>query len=109
MAVLDVMTENRVRNAVNYLSRFGEVRSAYLFGSHVKGKPDQFSDIDVAVFIEGVEKWGIQRRAKTAAAAQKEFGDDLEIHFFSIENLLNPHPASFAAYIFKNGEKIELS
>jgi len=31
------------------------IQSRYLFGSHVDGTADQWSDIDVAVFMEGVE------------------------------------------------------
>jgi predicted nucleotidyltransferase len=52
---IDTTVESRGLSAVEVLSGLGAVRAAYLFGSHVEGTPDEWSDIDVAVFMEGVE------------------------------------------------------
>jgi predicted nucleotidyltransferase len=55
MAQLDVMMEQRIKVAVAAVLRFGRVVCSYLFGSQVEGTADRWSDIDLAVFVEGVE------------------------------------------------------
>ena len=57
MCAVDAAIESKALAAVKVLSGLGVVRAAYLFGSHVEGTPDQWSDIDVAVSMEGVEHW----------------------------------------------------
>lgn len=103
MAVLDSITEERVRRAVEILSRLAKVHAAYVFGSRVEGRADSHSDIDVAAFVEGLEEWDLKRRAQTAARVQKEAGDDLEIHFFRAADLENPPSASFASHVLRSG------
>jgi predicted nucleotidyltransferase len=53
MRTVDAAIESRALAAVKVLSSLGMVRAACLFGSHVEGTPDEWSDIDVAVFMEG--------------------------------------------------------
>jgi len=105
MAQLDVAIEERVRAALACLSRLAPVRAAYLFGSQVEGRADRWSDIDLAVFIEGVEEWNLHDRARIAAQVQGEAGDDVEPHFFPAEALEHRHDASFAAWILNHGVK----
>ncbi len=92
--------------AVEVLSRLGAVHAAYLFGSHVDGTPDQWSDIDVAVFMEGVEHWDIHERAMAMAMVMEKVGNDVEAHLFPISSLDNPPRASFAEYILRHGIRI---
>ncbi len=47
--------EDHALAAVRVLSDLGVVRAACLFGSQVEGTPDQWSDIDVAVLMDGLE------------------------------------------------------
>ncbi len=70
MGTLDTTIEGRALAAVKVLSDLGAVRAAYLFGSHVEGTPDQWSDIDVTVFMEGVEHWDIHQRATAHRTAR---------------------------------------
>jgi hypothetical protein len=49
----------------------------------------------------------LAKRVKTAVAVMKEAGDDIEIHFFPAESLVNPDPASFAAFIMQNGVRVD--
>ena len=106
MAELDITVEQRARAAVAYLSRFATVTAAYLFGSQVEGTADRWSDIDLAVFIEGVEAWDLHDRARTAARVQKEVGDDIELHFLPAGALQRHHNASFAAWVLHHGVKL---
>jgi predicted nucleotidyltransferase len=94
---------NRSRDALAVLSRFGQVRAAYLFGSQAEGRTDRWSDIDIAAFMDGVEGWDIRQRAKTMARVQRECGADIEVHLFAASSCENPPPASFAAYILRHG------
>lgn len=107
MADIDAVIERRSRYAVEVLSRYAPVAAAYLFGSQVEGRADEWSDIDVAAFLEGIESWDLATRAHTAALVQKEAGDDIELHFFSTRSLHQPEVASFAAYILAHGIPIK--
>ncbi len=106
MAQLDIAVEQRARAAVAYLSRFTTVTAAYLFGSQVEGRADQWSDIDLGVFVEGLRAWDLHDRARIAAQVQKEAGDDIELHFFPAESLHRHHSASFAAWVLDHGVRL---
>jgi len=103
MAVIAAEIERRALAAVQIIARMATVRAAYLFGSHVEGHPDQWSDIDIAVFMDGIETWDIERRASAMAKVQLEAGIDVEAHLFPAANLDHPEPASFTHYILHHG------
>jgi len=106
MGTVDTTVESRALAAVEVLSRLGAVRAAYLFGSHVEGIPDQWSDIDVAVFMEGVEHWDIHQRATVMALVMEKVGNDVEAHLFPVTALDNPPRGGFAQYILRHGIRI---
>jgi predicted nucleotidyltransferase len=106
MGTVDTAIESRALAAVEVLSRLSAVRAAYLFGSHVEGTPDSWSDIDVAVFMEGVEQWDVHQRAKAMALVMQEAGSDVEAHLFPVLALDNPARGSFAEYILRHGIRI---
>ncbi|HUV65686.1 MAG TPA: nucleotidyltransferase domain-containing protein [Sedimentisphaerales bacterium] len=106
MAQIDITVEQQARAAVASLSRFAPVTAAYLFGSQVEGRADQWSDIDLAVFVEGLEAWDLYGRARIAAQVQSEAGDEVELHFFPAESLQRHHSASFAAWVLNHGVKL---
>ena len=108
MAQLDVIMEQRIKVAVAAVSRFGRVVRAYLFGSQVEGTADRWSDIDLAVFVEGVESWDIHQRARVAAQVQKTAGDDVEIHFLPAKALQERDDASFAAWVLTHGVEVKI-
>ena len=103
MSSLDHIIQRRVRDVLTTLIQRVPLRKAYLFGSHVEGKADQWSDIDLALFIDQVEIWPLQQRIRFCSTIQKEMGDDLELHLFPASVLDSPDPASFAEYILKHG------
>ncbi len=106
MGTIDRTVESRALAAVKVLSGLGVVRAACLFGSHVEGTADQWSDIDVAVFTEGVEHWDIQQRAEAMALVMEKVGSEVEAHLFPVSDLDNPPRASFAKYILHHGIRI---
>lgn len=106
MALLDVGVEDRVKAAAKTLSRIGNVRAIYIFGSQVDGGTDRWSDIDVAVFMEEVENWDIHQRARVMALVMEEAGSNVETHLFPISSFDNPMRGSFAEYIIQHGVRV---
>ncbi len=107
MARIDPSVTEKAKAALEVLSRMTEVDSAYLFGSQVEGRSDEWSDIDLAVFIEGLDSWSLRDRVGAAVEVQKAVGDDVEVHFFPALAAREPPPASFADWILTHG--VELS
>ncbi len=103
MAVLDSQVEQKALTAVRTLGRLGAVRAAYVFGSQVEGGAHRWSDIDLAVFMEGVENWDIQKRARAMALVMEEVGSDVESHLFPCSALENPAPGGFVEYVVQHG------
>ena len=103
MAVLDARVEDKALAATRTLSRRGVIRVAYVFGSQAEGRSDPWSDIDVAVFMEGVEDLDIRSRAGMMADVMEEAGSDVEVHLFSASRLERPEPGGFVEYIVRHG------
>jgi predicted nucleotidyltransferase len=106
MGTVDATVEGRALAAVQVLSQLGTVRAAYLFGSHVEGTPDEWSDIDVAVFMEGIEPWDIHQHVAAMALVMAKVGSDVEAHLFPAASLDHPPRGGFAQYILRHGLRI---
>ncbi len=78
----------------------------YVFGSHITGRADEWSDIDVAAFMEEASTWDLFERTRIIVNVQKKIGYDIEIHLFPTSPFKSPEPGSFAADIIKNGVRI---
>lgn len=107
MARLDPVIAERARRAVRSLAEEARVEAAFVFGSRVDGTPDQWSDIDIAAFVQGLEEWDIERRAQASARVQGIAGDDIELHLFPAVHFKSAPKASFAAYVQRMGVQIE--
>ena len=103
MALSSPIIEQRAGQALRVLALHMQVHAGYIFGSHVDGTPDAYSDIDLAVFVEGLEAWDIFQRADMTALVQSEVGDNIELHYFPAHALESSDPASFAAYVLHHG------
>jgi predicted nucleotidyltransferase len=106
MGSVDPTVESQALAAVKVLSGLSAVRAAYVFGSHVAGTPDQWSDIDVGVFMEGIEHWDIHQRAKAMALVMEKVGSDVEAHLFPASSFDDPPRGGFAEYILRHGIRI---
>ena len=94
MASLDAEVRRQALAAAQVLRRMTPVRAVYVFGSRVEGDAHQWSDIDVALFLDGIDDWDLSRRAQVMFQVQKEAGLDVE--------------GSFAAYIVAHGIRLPL-
>jgi len=97
----------RAAEAVAALARRVPVSAAFVFGSQVDGRATEHSDIDIAVFAQGVETWDLMEHARVASRVQAEVGDDIELHIFPDAQLGHCEPASFAAYVQKHGALVD--
>jgi len=107
MAPLDADVKQRALAARQTLARFGTVRAVYVFGSRVSGSADQWSDIDVAAFMDGIDNWDLQRRARAMTQVQQEAGLNVEAHIFPDTARRHPQRGSFAEHILKHGVHID--
>ncbi|MBF0634284.1 MAG: nucleotidyltransferase domain-containing protein [Nitrospinae bacterium] len=108
MVVLPATLERRAREAALEFSNYYPVRAAYLFGSHITGMADEFSDIDLAIFADSVETWDAVKRAQTISRVQLKAGFDIEFHVFSSSSLDAPDLPSFAAYVRRHGAAVDI-
>lgn len=108
MAVVDAVIADRALEAVRVIAQWGRARAAYLFGSQVQGTADEWSDVDVAVFVEGAEEWDFERVSRACGAAQRRAGLDIEMHVFPASSYENPPRASFAQYILNHGVPLDI-
>ena len=107
MALINPVIEQRAAQALRLLARHMKIRAGYIFGSHVDGTADAYSDIDLGVFVEDLEAWDIFARTDMTAHVQRELGDDIELHYFPAPAHASPDPASLAAYVVCHGLPIE--
>ena len=106
MAIVDAVVQQCAHQAVTVLSRHTTVVAAYLFGSRVEGTPHEYSDVDLAVFVEGTDDWDLFKYADVDIAVHDEAGLDVEVHYFRASALPRPRPGSFAAYVIDHGVPI---
>jgi predicted nucleotidyltransferase len=107
MVALTDRIRRRAEVTAAALGRFGAVRATYVFGSQAEDTAGEWSDIDLAAFMEGVESWNLWERARIIAEVQKEAGYDIEPHLFPARSLANPQPGSFAEYVIEHGVRVD--
>ena len=95
------MIANRV---VAFVHKKFPVTAAYLFGSYVTGTPHEESDIDIAIFADGVESMNVDERITFIASLQKEIAADIELHLFPSSYLKEQRPSNFIGYLISKGE-----
>jgi predicted nucleotidyltransferase len=103
MVVLDARIRDKALLATSVLNEIGVVRATYMFGSYAEGRADQWSDIDVAAFVEGVETWDMEKRAEVMSRVMREVGAEVEAHLFPASVLPTPSQGSFAEYVLQHG------
>ncbi len=106
MVRIDTVIEACARRAIEVLSRSSKVAAAYVFGSHVDGTVDPWSDIDLAVFVENLDTFDLSDRARVTARVQKEAGDDVDLHLVPAEALEQRDPGGFSAWVLAHGVEI---
>jgi len=79
------------------------VKGAYLFGSYIDGKADEWSDIDVAILTDSFIGDGFDFKFLLMKIA-RDIDADLEPHPFTVDEFTKDNP--FAEEILRTGEKM---
>ncbi len=107
MATIDNDIKNKIQKAISIISPYCNIVRTYLFGSHANKTTHPWSDIDLAVFAEGIESWELEKRVRMAALVQKEAGDVVDVHFFPAYALTKHDAAGFAAWVIQHGIEVK--
>lgn len=96
-----------IAKALSGLKNEIDFDAVYLFGSYLDGNPNEWSDVDLAVYTDVVKGLRIQERAKLWANLQIAVGDwPIELHLYPSSELENPDPASFPGWVILNGKRV---
>ncbi|MCK4353109.1 nucleotidyltransferase domain-containing protein [candidate division WOR-3 bacterium] len=90
---LKILEEHRIR-----------VKSAYLFGSYIKGTFSKYSDIDLAIISDDFTKDSIKAQLLLMKLRRK-VDISIEPHPFLSKNFVSDNP--FAMEIIKTGKKVK--
>lgn len=96
-----------VDRIVSVLAQRLRIVAVYLFGSYARGEAREHSDIDVAVFAEGVEAMPWRERIDLEVDALMEVDPKVELHLFSARALGEARPTNFAGFIVSNGVRVQ--
>lgn len=97
--------EKILSDALDYLSGKIAIDRAVLFGSYVNGEPDEWSDIDIAVFSRTVRDWTFEDKL-VLMNGLKKVCPDVELHLYSDADLREARPTNFYGHILETGKKV---
>ncbi|MEW6110247.1 MAG: nucleotidyltransferase domain-containing protein [Nitrospirota bacterium] len=87
---------------ISKLNQLGvEVSQVILYGSYAKGKPKEYSDIDIAVVSPSFQKLDIFERQLLLSKAHHKFGEPIEPIGLTPKQLRDKN--GFASEILKTG------
>lgn len=98
--------DEAIDQALNFVKKQINISEAFLFGSYLTGKPDEWSDIDLAVFSPDVEGWTIEQKAQLAAEVKLRCAANVELHIFSTAILPQARPTNFYGHVLGTGRKV---
>jgi len=98
--------QKRAVRALALLDSEISVVRGYLFGSYVDGEADEYSDVDIAAFIDAGEKLILRRKVQLMSLVQQNVGDDIEVHLFPASALEGADTATFTSFIVRKGKPI---
>lgn len=93
-----------IEDVLAYLRRRIRIKSVYLFGSYVTKTSREYSDVDLAVFYEGVLDF--EEKASLAAQVKLHCATDIELHLFPAQALKEARPTNFYGYLLENGKAV---
>jgi len=82
------------------------IKAAYLFGSYADGSPRDDSDIDIAIFADGIASLALDDKMTFLSDIQRQVSNDVELHLFPSETLAELRPSNFPGYIATHGKPL---
>jgi predicted nucleotidyltransferase len=94
------------KRTVGLIARRIPVLEAWLFGSYVEGEPDEYSDIDLAVFSPAVDHMGFMERVELEVAVEMEANAEVEVHLYPEAGLRNARPSNMFGHVRLTGRRV---
>ncbi|AZO94881.1 nucleotidyltransferase domain-containing protein [Iocasia frigidifontis] len=105
MARNKAMTKNKINEYIKTLEKHITVSKVVLYGSWANGSPDEYSDIDLAVFSPDFGKHKL-KELQLLSKLTWNIDESIEAIPYSTDQLNNSDPTNLANNIMKNGEII---
>lgn len=105
MAAKQAAIENSIRKYIEALEQKVRISKVILYGSWASGQPNEYSDIDLAIFSPDFGKnklFELQLLSKLSW----EVDESIEAIPYSAGELNNPEPSSFVFEILKTGKTV---
>lgn len=95
------------RKSIKLLKKRIPVEAAYIFGSQVTGKTDEWSDIDIAAFCPGIDDMRIEKKINLKVKVEMELGrTPVELHLYDSSRLKKARPTNIYGLILETGIQI---
>jgi predicted nucleotidyltransferase len=91
-----------IKKAAAYLSETFDRPEIFVFGSFSNGKFTEYSDLDMALFLEDYDKYSLKDFARILFYIQNHISSRIELHFFPKKN----EPLTFSEHIKNTGKKV---
>jgi len=96
---------NKIKKYIKALEKNITIYKVILYGSWANGKPDEFSDIDLAIFSPDFGKHKLKELQMLSKLSWK-IDESIEAIPYSSNTLLTQNPKNFVYRIIKKGETI---
>lgn len=96
---------NKIKKYIKALEKNITLYKVILYGSWANGNPDEFSDIDLAIFSPDFGKYKLKELQMLSKLSWK-IDESIEAIPYSSDILLKQNPKNFVYKIIKTGETI---
>jgi predicted nucleotidyltransferase len=96
---------NKIKKYIKALEKNITVYKVILYGSWANGKPDEFSDIDLAIFSPDFGKHKL-KELQLLSKLSWEIDESIEAIPYSSDKLFTQNPLNFVYEIIKTGKTI---
>lgn len=94
-----------IKKYIEALEQKIRVSKVVLYGSWANGQPNEYSDIDLAVFSPDFGKNKILE-LQLLSKLSWDVDESIEAIPYSVDKLINPKPSSFVYEILKSGKTV---
>ena len=95
-----------IRRTIAYLRSKVRVDQAFLFGSHARGKPDKWSDVDLAVISPDFARMSHSELMDFLVEASLTVDPQVEIRAYTPRDLSEARPTNFLGHILAEGKRV---
>ena len=99
-------TEEIIRRAVTLLRRKVRVSRVILFGSHARGRADEWSDVDLAVISPDFTQMPYPQLINLLVEVTLAVDPSLELHAFTPKDIKEARPTNFLGHIIAEGKVV---